>query len=189
MKKVKTENGNYLVMVNSTIWMSPDNPEILGAITEDGRYKVYNGEDSMMFSVKNGKIEGFFIQYDANIGRVAEGTYVNGQKEGFWKEKDMDRYEQHGYYKNGKREGKWGTYYSSGKIMSVTPYDEGYINGIERHYHKNGKRKFKVRIINNRANGWGDFYDERGELIKKCYYRDGSITNEINYEHQKKIGL
>jgi antitoxin component YwqK of YwqJK toxin-antitoxin module len=93
--------------------------------------------------IRVGKFETF-----SSVGKIVSGNYINGKKEGVWKEftsYDMRTQKKYDYtylervliYKNNKLNGEQLEYYPNGNIKSKMNYENGNIRVNEK-YNENG---------------------------------------------------
>ena len=87
---------------------------------------------------------------------------------------------------NHKKEGKWKTFYSDGKLKSITEYKDGLVNGKIIQYHKNGTVSYKGKCINGKVENTSTAYYESGKVKAKNYYVNGElIKQEVFFENGK----
>jgi antitoxin component YwqK of YwqJK toxin-antitoxin module len=78
--------------------------------------------------IRNGKMEGPWVEYHPSGLLYSKGTYKNGKKEGPWVSYHGNgQLGSKGTYKNGKKEGPWVTYQKRGTVVSS--YTGTYKNG------------------------------------------------------------
>lgn len=139
--------------------------------------------------------------YHKNTRLMAEGNYLNKQKDSTWKYySDFDGVllsTEH--YENGVLEGKVINYYPSGEVAEEIPYENGLKEGVWKQYFTDGKLKLKATYVNdlleglmlvyyqngvpeisgmyenNFKHGMWIHFNERGEVIKKETFRNGRL--------------
>src|SRR3990167_6470075 len=89
-----------------------------------------------------GKKEGFWKEYNKDGELQNEGFYVNGYKNGPWKEYHRGRLHSEGFYINEIEEGIWKFYGGqNNRITAEFNYVNGTAEGFERIYYPNGNIK------------------------------------------------
>ena len=109
---------------------------------------------------------------------LAEGDFVDGEKNGPWIYMVGDTKEE-GAYIIGLRDGVWRTYSSEGKILFKGSYVQGNPNGTHIYYHENGKvREERYYEMGIRERTWRKYGDD-GTVLIAINYR-GDIEKSIN---------
>lgn len=66
--------------------------------------------------------------------------------------------------------------YINGKLLSVSIFKNGKMNGVIKMYYENGKIQAIHNFKDNVLNGEAIEYDENGNVIKKVLYKNGNIV-------------
>ena len=66
-------------------------------------------------------------------------------------------------------------FYPSGKLLSVSIFKNGKMNGVIKMYYENGKIGAVYNIKDNIQDGEAIEYDEDGNVIRKVLYKNGEI--------------
>lgn len=169
-----------------------------GAITAEGNYN--NGQrtgkwtfrlgNNFVTSVENyndkGERHGLFTASDVinGQGKGLEGNYVNGKKNGVWKEwwcvrdyPNVLKYE--GSYIDGKANGYWKHYYENGKVEKEGNYTDESMTGEWKFYSAEGTLTKTGTYIKDKESGTFTFYDAGGS---------GEKISEGNYVNGKRVG-
>ncbi len=89
--------------------------------------------------IKNGKREGFWVNYHSNGELKSKGEFKNGKKEGPWvKHYNNKQLKSKGNFKNGKKEGFRVKYYRSGQLKSKGNFKNGKKEGFWESYSSEG---------------------------------------------------
>lgn len=113
-----------------------------------------------------------------------------------------------GYMKDGKPDGYWKSYYTTGIIKSEGNRKNFLLDSIWIFYNSTGDTLQKMNYLMGKKNGYYYEYftdrakiDEYGKVISKelyvndskegksFYYSGGKLTEEVNYEKNKRHGL
>ncbi len=84
-----------------------------------------------------------------------------------------------GELEEGVLQGMWKTYYTSGNIQSVVPYEDGLVNGSAIFYYDNKEHIIKAEI---------DFKDDIIEGEYKEFYTDGNVKARIAFKDGERWG-
>jgi len=83
-----------------------------------------NGKTTGYF--KNGKRDGFWLNYWKNGQLQSKINYKNGKLEGSWiSYHDNGKLRDKGQYKDGLKEGSWFSYFGNGQLSSKVNYKDG----------------------------------------------------------------
>lgn len=111
---------------------------------QDGRFTTYfeNGIEQIQTEYKNGLQHGHFKAFDEFGDVILECDYLDGVKTGknlvyYPKAQGGGIYEL-SFFENGLLSGDKVSFYSSGEVMSITPYVEGKAQGYTKNYDKSG---------------------------------------------------
>lgn len=126
-----------------------------------------NGRKYYEYNYKNGKLDGWMIDYDLKTGKKIRAiTYRGGIKNG----KALF------YYKNQKA------------IHRLTHHKHGRLNGVGKEFYRNGIVKSSWRYRHGKREGvCRDFYEDGHTLHRMCSYRHGWLhgKSEIYYRSGK----
>ncbi len=147
----------------------------------------------------------YSYQYDEKGNLMAEGWYVNQEKDSTWTfyglQQNLISRED---YKNGTLNGSVLIYYQNGKLAEKLEYVDGIKHGAWIQKYEDGKQKVKGTYINGSLHGeviyynfegrpfykgkynkglrTGDWYTfEKGKLIKKETFKKGEVIKEEEY--------
>lgn len=133
--------------------------------------------------------------------KVAEGNYVNQQKEGVWKlyknnllvADEMYRHglkhgTSHRYYDTGevmeekqwvndKEEGNYQIFYKNGDPYMQCKMKMGMRNGLFLVSYENGRQELEAEYRNNLRHGAWKYFDKEGNLIYTLFYDNGQLLN------------
>ncbi|AHW61521.1 Antitoxin component YwqK of the YwqJK toxin-antitoxin module [Draconibacterium orientale] len=139
--------------------------------------------------------------FDVWRKKVAEGNYVNQQKEGVWKIYKNGQLTADEEYKLGVKNGKSHQYYDTGEVMeekewvnekedgdyqifykSGEPYmqckmKQGMRHGLFLVSYENGRQEMVAEYRNNLRHGEWKYFDKEGNLQYTLYYDNGQILN------------
>ncbi len=124
----------------------------------------------------DGEKTGLWITFHPNEVKKLEGNYVNGQRNGIWKEYD-----------------------EKGKLLNIYEYKDGQLadnetalNVIdqEKYYYPNGQVKRVETRQGNKRQGFTKTYDKDGNLILSQIFRNDTLVAEGNQNNEgKNVGL
>ncbi len=139
--------------------------------------------------------------FDVWRKKVAEGNYVNQQKEGVWKIYKNNILTTDEEYKHGLKNGTSHQYYDTGEVMeekqwvndkedgdyqifykSGEPYMQckmklGMRHGLFLVSYENGRQEMVAEYRNNLRHGEWKYFDKEGNLLYTLYYDNGQILN------------
>lgn len=125
--------------------------------------------------LKNGKIK-------------SETSYVNGKKEGVFREYHNGKIKSEIYYKDDILDGSYRTYYpTKGTLQEEFNYVAGEKEGEQKTYYSNGKIKSERFYKNNKYHGIHRFYQENGELESEKTWKNGQLDGISNSYGHKRI--
>jgi uncharacterized protein len=124
---------------------------------ETGEIKAFykSGLPSIIYTLKNGYLEGKRISYHSNGKIYEEENYLLGERHGVIKE-----------------------YYFSGKIRKEENYHYDLLDGKRILYYENGKVKSDENFIMGDHFGLNSYYDQAGVKTKAFIYYNDSILEE-----------
>ena len=126
-------------------------------------FQYGNGKLRAKGSLKNGKEEGYWEDYNEDGTLFSKGNYINGSPSGnfkFYHENGI--LEEEGKFVLGKKEGKWNTYWDNGNMKRQGIWKNGKAKGLFKFFNSDGKI-IKIEIWKN------------GKMVKKIF--------EINMEN------
>ena len=127
----------------------------------------------LLNGLPNGKGKKYFKD-----GRIFEGNFINGKKEGYGTIQNKKGVFYSGQYQEDARNGKRKEYYENGNIA----YEGNFVNnnreGYGKEYYENGKLKYEGNFVNDKYDKIGKYFCEDGE-----YYFDGQMIKEICKEN------
>jgi antitoxin component YwqK of YwqJK toxin-antitoxin module len=140
----------------------------------DGSWTWYYATGDLLReeSYFNGKIDGFSIEYDEYGVVIAEGEYLEDEKEGKWKFNYGD-HKSEGEFSLGMRQGKWISYYSDGKVNFEGEFIEDNPNGRHTWYWPNGNKKTEGKYIMGLKDGEWLKYNYDGTPFISIFYENG----------------
>nr|WP_319573465.1 hypothetical protein [uncultured Draconibacterium sp.] len=139
--------------------------------------------------------------FDVWHKKVAEGNYVNQQKEGVWKIYKNGQLTADEEYKLGLKNGTSHQYYDTGEVMEekewVNDQEDGYYqifyksgepymqckmklgmrHGLFLVSYENGRHEMVAEYRNNLRHGEWKYFDKDGNLQYILYYDNGQILN------------
>ncbi len=99
------------------------------------------------------------------------------------------------HYKTYRLDGEVKSFYKSGAIKAITPYVDGFREGLERTYFEKGGLMGENTYSRNNLNGTSHQYYDDGSLqqesnylngqlngVTKIYYRNGNLKQVWNYK-------
>jgi antitoxin component YwqK of YwqJK toxin-antitoxin module len=107
-----------------------------------------------MKKIKNGK----WKEFNKHAVLVAEGEYVNGLKQGTWRE----------YYDD------------TGALLIEENYKNGIPHGRYRSFHPNGQLCGEGEFINGLREGYFRLYDEQGTNIRNLLFVNNIQIHDNN---------
>lgn len=117
------------------------------------------------------------IFYTENGGLMAEGKYVNQQRDSVWLFYDGGgRLVSRENYHNGKRNGQTVIYYPNGSVSEKITYVNGIKDGLWEQYFEDGTPKLKATVENG--------VEYKGVYVS--YYPDGTKMDSGRYENGLK---
>jgi antitoxin component YwqK of YwqJK toxin-antitoxin module len=116
-------------------------------------------------------------------GKVEEGIYVNGRKEGIWTKyhKDGKTPKLKGNYVDNRPDGAFTRYYSSGQIKEQGNFSKNGYKGELIRYHTNGKMSYKA-LYNNEGKETGkvQYFHENGKIALEYNMKSGVLTGKVS---------
>lgn len=116
-------------------------------------------------------------------GKVEEGIYVEGRKEGVWTKyhKDGKTPKLKGNYSNNRPEGSFSRFYSNGQIMEQGSFGKNGYKGNLVRYYENGIISYKA-IYNNEGKETGNvqYFHENGKIALEYSMKNGTLIGKVN---------
>ena len=155
-----------------------DQLEQIGSYNKDGKpdgawtWYYATGDLLRQESYFNGMIDGYSIEYDEFGVVIAEGEYLEDEREGKWNFNYGD-HKSEGEYSLGMRQGKWKSYYSDGKVNFEGEFIEDNPNGRHTWYWPNGNKKTEGNFIMGLKDGEWAKYNYDGTPFITITYENG----------------
>ena len=145
---------------------------------EYAKSECYDEEGNLLFTmqIKDSKvitesqktineniIKMIYIVNDIDTDSGLMETYINGKLGAIMR------------MKNSLPNGEAKIFYPSGKLLSVSIFKNGKMNGVIKMYYENGKIGAVYNIKDNIQDGEAIEYDEDGNVIRKVLYKNGEI--------------
>ena len=112
-----------------------------------GLWREWNAEGQMINQAKyrNGRLHGAFLQFRSDGSREFEVTFVDGVENGPFKRwfKNGKLWVKENYFA-GKLDGVSKIFYSDGKLQMQSIYQSGKKNGLENSWYDNGKIRWEI---------------------------------------------
>lgn len=162
--------------------------------------KYFDKQGKIISDKRISKGETKFVSYGFQFDKVAEGSFVGGEREGEWlfywpsgQVSTSERYskgkltgESKSFFIDGKpsvthtyiddkKDGLELKYYSNGVLSSEGNYIDGNKNGIWKTYGVNGVIEDEYFYNEGELNGWGYEYFTNGKINKKYKYKNGNL--------------
>ena len=104
---------------------------------------------------------------------ICKGSFLDGEKDGFWFTEDND-YKEEGIYKGGVQYDDWKFYFlSNGKLQHKGKYVDGQENGKHVFYYDNGQISEEGEFILGQRDGKWRHFDNEGKLLSVIEYKNG----------------
>lgn len=143
---------------------------------EVGLWKYFDEKNTRLNRIvnfKNGILHGSYVSFYNENGKIYdEGNYLDGNQVGLWKAHFLDgsiaRIEN--YNSIGERHGTYIIYFKSGKIQSISDFENGNRIGKYVEYFDNGNVRESGIYVNDFKLGDWSIYEVSGKLRQKCTY-------------------
>ena len=148
--------------------------------------KIQDDKEILSFSVKEGKIDGLYVEYYSSGSIKSLSNFKNGILDGkYSKFYQNDLLMEEFHYKNGLMQGERILNWRNGNLKEKNFFKRGAMTGASEFYFSNGNpRKIIYFDVNGRRDGeWID-YDSDGKLKLKVVYKSGIIIDSIIYQKQ-----
>jgi len=128
----------------------------------------------------DGVVHGVRKQFSSNGTVTSELTYEQGVIVGTAKSYNREgKLTRQVPYQDGEMHGKRIDYWpQTGEPRRIVPYVEGQSHGEVIEYHQNGKVKRRTHVREGQLHGPDHLFNDRGDLIEKRYWLDGSLVSE-----------
>jgi antitoxin component YwqK of YwqJK toxin-antitoxin module len=137
-----------------------------------------------------GRKEGIWIKYHSDGKTVSlKGNYTNNRPEGDYKRfHKSGKMRESGSFSKDEYKGLLTRYYANGKMAYQGTYNNsGYENGTIKYFHENGNLALEYIVKNNELNGKVSRYYEDGSLKESfTISADGKIQNTQTFERKEK---
>ena len=143
--------------------------------------KYIDDRELLSFSVKEGKIDGQYIEYYSNGSIKSLSNFKNGILDGkYSKFYENNLLMEEFEYKNGLMEGERILNWGNGNLKEKNFFKRGAIIGVSEFYFSNGNpRKIISFDANGRRDGeWID-YNSDGKIKLKVVYKSGVVIDSI----------
>tara|TARA_B100000963_G_scaffold361712_1_gene398867 strand:+ start:7785 stop:8390 length:606 start_codon:yes stop_codon:yes gene_type:complete len=148
--------------------------------------KIQDDKEILSFSVKEGKIDGLYVEYYSSGSIKSLSNFKNGILDGkYSKFYENDLLMEEFHYKNGLMEGERILNWGNGNLKEKNFFKRGAMTRASEFYFSNGNpRKIISFDVNGRRDGeWID-YDSDGKLKLKVVYKSGIVLDSIIYQKQ-----
>ena len=147
-----------------------------GKPNEKWKWFYSTGQIMREETFKNGKENGWLIEYSDTGKVVTRGEYVDGLEEGDWFYEMGDHY-QSGRYENGLKQGIWKhIYLTTEKTRFVGEFFDDLAQGKHTWYYDTGEKKLEGKFVSDVKEGeW------------KRYNSDGTVFVTIEYSSGKEV--
>lgn len=119
----------------------------------------------------------------SKTGKVEEGIYVDGRKEGVWTKyhKDGKTPKLKGNYSNNRPEGSFSRFYPNGQLMEQGSFGKNGYKGNLVRYFDNGQISYKA-VYNNDGleTGKVQYFHENGKIALEYSMKNGILTGKLN---------
>ena len=172
---------NYAnIILRNNIYLKKFSDEVV-----DGRvYQRILDEYIYMGRVKNGNIDGSWIEWHENGQKKNKSNYINGNLDGYltiWNENGQR--DSKSYFFNGRLDSSW-TYYRNGNIKKQEIYKNNIISNIKLFFKNNS-----LFLSGNFRNGKkyrGEFIEERKRISDLKIFEDSCI---VSYKNEQEINI
>ena len=125
-------------------------------------------------SLKNGKLDGEWIEWYNNGQMLIKENYLNGIKDGSYSSwNDNGQKLVQGIFRNGDQDGLWTYWYENGQKEKEMTFSKGKMNGLWTWFYKNGSIKGKGTYKNGQKNGKWSFWNDNEIKDEEYNYIDG----------------
>jgi len=152
--------------------------EQIGSYNKDGKeegiWTWYYAIGSLLREERyfNGKLDGHSVEYDESGIIIAEGEYIEDNREGLWKFNYGDQLSEEEYL-NGMLNGKVINYYKDGVMSFEGNFIEDNPNGRHVWYYTTGNKKTEGDYVMGLKNGEWIKYNSDGTPFISIFYENG----------------
>ena len=146
----------------------------------EGEWKWYYPSGNILREeiYERGQPNGKSVQYSDSATIVAQGEYVDGEREGFWIEHVGDIREE-GNYQMGNKHGVWKAYQTDGQLYHTGNFVEGNPDGKHLFYYPDGTLKEEqYYVMGRRDKNWKKYYENGALFLTITYNND--LETRIN---------
>ena len=157
----------FLLLFSAGISFAQNKKDVHGKRT--GKW-VYTGADKPKSGI-------------SKTGKVEEGIYVDGRKEGIWTKyhKDGKTPKLKGNYTDNRPEGAYTRYYANGNIMEQGSIGKNGYKGSLVRYFENGQISYKASYNNEgQETGKVVYYHENGKIALEYTMKNGTLMGKVN---------
>jgi len=156
-----------------------------GVLNDIWKWFYPTGNVLRIENFSKGKREGLYVELSVSGDTIVKGTYLDGEKNGFWRTKSGDVIEE-GKYVNDLKEGAWETYYLNGVLMYQGNYIQGNADGRHIYYYDTGRIREEQNYVNGiKEKLWRKFSPD-GNIFLTVYF-ENDIETRINGINVQKI--
>lgn len=185
----KKSEGEYLnsKKVGEWVYYYPD-----GKIEQRGRFDrngkpdgewiwyYNNGNIWRQENYLSGEREGEYREFDVNGREIVKGQYIENEETGVWIYEIFEVRET-GKYLDGQLDGLWKTTdLETGNLLFEGRYIDGTPNGKHIYYWPNGLKRLEGNYIMGIREGDWNYFNELGKQYLRVRYKDGI---EIRYDN------
>ena len=78
-------------------------------------------------------------------------------------------------------------FYPDGTLKTVSAYQHGKRNGIERQYSEGGQLKIATTYVDNKVDGFENTYYPDGALWRKELYEGGRVVERMEFDEEGQL--
>ncbi|MCU6176154.1 toxin-antitoxin system YwqK family antitoxin [Citrobacter cronae] len=184
------EKGNYRDGKREGVWQeyTVDWQRQEGRYLDDERDGIWQtfsdtGEVVAVETWKNKALNGLWQRKAQQKGTDSswvveeEGQYLNGDKEGEWKEM-MTTEPRYAKYHRGLLEGELRLTNLDGKNIFIKNYQHGLLNGEAKVWFDNGQLKRYANYLNGQLQGEEAYYEDNGQISELRHWKIISQTDD-----------
>ncbi|QLO16106.1 hypothetical protein HV183_23140 [Citrobacter freundii] len=157
---LQRQEGKYLDDERDGVWQTfSDAGEVIAI--ETWQNKALNGRWQRKVQQKGS---------DSSWVVEDEGQYLNGDKEGEWKEM-MTTEPRYAKYHRGLLEGELRLTTPEGQNIAIKNYQRGLLNGETNEWYPNGKLKRHANYLNGQLQGEEVYYEDNGQISELRHWK------------------
>jgi antitoxin component YwqK of YwqJK toxin-antitoxin module len=141
-----------------------------------------NGQVLILFSFKDGLLDGQAVQWYDNGQKKSESSYTNGIRHGkfsTWYESGQKEAEV--AYENGKKNGLETQWWDHGVKQMVLNWDNGVINGQFINWFSNGNKRVETNFKNGAPDGQSLRWHGEGQKLWDIKLNSGTVVSAQYY--------